>query len=237
MSEQNTTEITSIPFVQYNKEIINKIIKIKESIKQSISNGNTFCNTYGEILKKISVSTLIESDELNEDNTIKYIKTIEECTIYPESYDVQDWIVDCIKQITEYKPLSLQALDNMKKKGVIPKKQPGEILIILIVPSRTHIHIAIYVPPMYRDEFNIETFVLGAMKDTSYSFLTPIIVENEYGFVNYPNESPLKERDNILRNFFNQLKVTLIHGSYIYMEDKDDDEISYSINDDMNVQN
>ena len=226
MSDQTSNELTLIPFVQYNKEIVSTIIKIKESIKQSISNGNNFCNTYGEISKKISVSTMIESDELNEDNTVKYIKNIEECTIYPESSDLQDWIVDCVKQITEYKPPTIQALENMKKKGIVPKKQPGEILIILVVPSRTHIHIAIYIPPMYRDEFDIKKFISGAMKDTLYT----VTIENEYGFVNYPHESPLKERDNILRSFFEQLKVTMIHGVYLYKDDNDD-EISYSIND------
>ena len=49
MSDQNSNELTLIPFVQYNKEIVSTIIKIKESIKQSISNENNFCNTYGEI--------------------------------------------------------------------------------------------------------------------------------------------------------------------------------------------
>ena len=73
---------------------------------------------------------MIELDELNEDNTVKYIKNIEECTIYPESSDLQDWIVDCVKQITEYKSPTIQALKNMKNKGIVPKKQPGEILII-----------------------------------------------------------------------------------------------------------
>ena len=64
---------------------------------------------------------------------------------------------------------------------------------------------------MYRDEFDIKKFVSGAMKDTLYT----VTIENEYGFVNYPHESQLKERDNILRSFFEQLKVTMINGSLI----------------------
>jgi hypothetical protein len=212
----------SCPFVSYNKEIVGAIIKIKESIKQNISNGNNFCNTYGEISKKISIATMVESDELNEDNSVKYIKITEDCTVYPESSDIQDWMVDCVKQITEYKPLNAQALENMKKKGVVPKKQPGEILIVLVIPSRTHIHVAVYIPPMYRDGFCIENFVSGAMKDTVYS----IVVDNEYGFINYPHESPLKERDNVLRKFFAQLKVIGIY------KDIEEEEVLYSINDD-----
>ena len=208
----------TIPFAQYTKEATSAITKIKETITQSISNGYTFSNTNAEISKKISIVLMKESDEMLENDT-KYIRTTEDCTVYPESNDIQQWLIDTIKKITEYKPLNPMALENMKKKGLSPKKQIGEMLIFLVVPSRTHINIAIYIPSIYQDGFSIENFISSSMKDYIYD----ITVKDNYGFVNYPHDSPMKERDTISRLFFEQLKKV-----GIYKDDTDNEEILFA---------
>ena len=111
------------------------------------------------------------------------------------------------------------ALENMKKKGLSPKKQIGEMLIFLVVPSRTHINIAIYIPSIYQDGFSIENFISSSMKDYIYD----ITVKDNYGFVNYPHDSPMKERDTISRLFFEQLKKV-----GIYKDDTDNEEILFA---------
>lgn len=223
MSDEYTTEIIDnfnkiafmqldIPFENYNKELLSVVIKMKESIAQSIANENTFCNTSIEIIKKISIKYIKEEDDI-------FTKVIEDFTVYPLALDITEWLRQTIKNITEIKTLNPRAIENMKKQGIIPKKQAGELLLFLIIPSKTEIHIGIYVPPFYQDGFSIEYFIKNALKDIEYN----IIYDGNYGFVNYKNDSPLKEKDNVLRKIFEQLKKVKI-----YIDTMIDEEILYN---------
>ena len=204
----------NVPFNDFNKDICCAIIKIKEAIAQSIKNGITFCNTTSEISIKKTI-TFMELDEFDQ-----LVKMTEDFTISPEYNDIQSWLNEFIRKLTEYKPLAPQAIENMKKKGITPKLQPSDILIFLIVPSKTGIHIAISVPLIYRDSFSIENFMKEVMSCKPYN----ITIDEHYGFVDYIHNSPIKERDVILQSIFNQLKKV-----GIYLDDTVDDEIIFSI--------
>jgi len=201
--------LLNVPFENYTKELNTALIKAKESISQSIANENTFCNTCIEITKKISITYMKE----NEMEELSFVRMTEDFTVYPLAEDINKWLEKSIKSITEIKPLNQRAIDNMKKQGITPKKQAGELLLFLVVPSKTEIHIGIYAPVSY---FNIDNFMKDALKDITFD----IRIDNNYGFVNYKNDSPLKEKDNTIRYIFNQLKI-----AGIYVDNTVDDEI------------
>jgi hypothetical protein len=202
--------LLNVPFENYTKELNTALIKAKESISQSIANENTFCNTCIEITKKISITYMKENDMMEE---LSFVRTTEDFTVYPLAEDINKWLEKSIKSITEIKPLNQRAIDNMKKQGITPKKQAGELLLFLVVPSKTEIHIGIYAPMSY---FSIDNFMKDALKNITFD----IRIDNNYGFVNYKNDSPLKEKDNTIRYIFNQLKT-----SGIYVDNTVDEEI------------
>lgn len=194
-----------LPFEQYGKELKGAVNTITETIKQVISNGYNFCNTSVNIMKKVSHTYMKESDDM--DNA--YVRTTEDSTVYPEANDVQKWLIETIKKITEFKPLNPQAIENMKKKGIEPKKQAGEILLFLIVCSRTNIHVAIYSP----NDMNIIEFI-----NSTLGRQESLEIEGKYGFVNFTDPSPIKKRDDVLQLFFTKLKEM-----GIYVVEKDDE--------------
>ena len=192
-----------LPFEQYSKELKGAVNNITETIKQVISNGYNFCNTSVNIVKKVSHTYMKESDEENN----VYVRTTEDSTVYPEADDIQKWLIETIKKITEIKPLNPQAIENMKKKCLEPKKQAGEILLFLIVCSRTNIHIAIYSPT----DMNITDFI-----NSTLGVQESLLIEGKYGFVNFIDPSPIKKRDDVLQLFFTKLKEM---GIYTVEED------------------
>ena len=199
-----------IPFDQYSKESKSAINALNETIKQSISNGYTFCNTNFDITKKVSITYMRE-----EDDTI--VKITEDSTVYPEPSDLHNWMIDTLEKITEVKILNPRAIENMKKQGIVPKKQAGEILLMLHGCSRTDVHIAIYSP----NDFNITDFInstIGCME--SISEFIKLILKDKCGYLHFTDPMPIKKRDEILQIFFNKLKEL-----GIYSVDTNDDEM------------
>jgi len=192
----NAFKQLNVPFDQYTKEIKTSLNTLNETIKQSISNGYNFCNTCIDITKKVSITYMMEEDG-------EYIRTTEENTIYPESPDMQKWLVETIKKITEIKELSPQAIENMKKRGIVPKiqKQAGDILLFLIGCSRTDVHITIYIPT----DLDITDFINSTIGQQR------LIIDGKFTFINFTDEYPLKKRDEIIQLFFNKLKELNIY--------------------------
>jgi hypothetical protein len=195
-----------LPFDQYSKEIKGALNTINETIKQSISNGYTFCNMNVDITKKVTVTYMIEEDD-------NIIKTTEESTVYPESDDINKWLRETIVKITEIKELNPRALENMKKQGIVPKKQAGEILLLLLICSRTDVHIAIYSPY----QFDISEFI-----NSTIGNMESFVLMDRVGYLHFTDPMPIKKRDDILQIFFNKLKEM-----GIYIVEETDDMIFY----------
>jgi len=178
-----------VPFDQYGKELKTAINIMNESIR-NVSQHYSFCNTIIDINKKVLITSYVKDDD------DKYVKTTEECTVYPDSTNLQKWLIETIKKTTEYKPLNPRAIENMKKQGIEPKKQACDIMLFLITTSSTDIHIAIYSPT----DFDITKFIHNSIGNHN------VTIDDKYGYLQFPDDSPLKKKDEILQAFFTQLK-------------------------------
>lgn len=102
---------------------------IKTSINQSISNGMDF---------NVQVVPLGNSEGE-----------------FPHSGEVFEFVEAYVKKTMQYKALNPRALEGMRKKWekthgpevpFVPKRQPSEIVVVLIAPSDTGIHLFHSVP-------------------------------------------------------------------------------------------
>jgi hypothetical protein len=136
-------------------------------------------------------------------------------TVFPDSEYVKNWVQNLLKNELKSKPLNPKALEEMAKKGITPKKQPNEIILIVIVPSNTEIHIGLSIPQM---DLNIEQFlncVLSQYTNPKFVF------DGNFAFVDIEHPESLKERDVVLRSFFSELKLRKI-----YVDDEEDEQIT-----------
>ena len=137
-----------------------------------------------------------------------------EDTLYPQSSDLTKWIKNLLQNEVKSKPLNPKALEEMAKKGIKPKMQPSEIILVAIIPSLTHIHVGVSIPE--NSNLDPKDFINSALKNYYYS----CDIDGKYAFMNIPHAEALKERDAVLQCFFNELKMRKI-----YIEDNEDDEV------------
>jgi hypothetical protein len=189
-----TMDSKTIDFKTTFSKCINGVIpRFKETAQVMISNGSKFS------CQCLDISTV--SDE---------------STTYPDASDLSTWIKHFMTSELKSKPLNPKALEEMAKKGIQPKKQPNEIILVAIVPSVTHIHIGVSIPESMDSELNVESFISNTLSSYSYE----IDIDKNFGFANIEHPESLKERDNVLRCFFTELK-----NRKIYIEDAEDDEV------------
>jgi hypothetical protein len=165
------------------------IVEFKTTAGQMISNGSTF-----------SVQCL-DISAVQEDSTI-----------YPTYADLSKWVQNLLINEIKSKPLPPKALEEMARKGLTPKKEITEIILVCIVPSKTHIHVGISIPDGL---LSPSEFTSNALE--SYLYDPATVIGNKI-FVDIPHSEPLKERDSILRCFFAELK-----RRKIYVDEEDDD--------------
>jgi len=167
---------------------------VKTAVNISISNKMEFC-----------VTTANLSESTNDGLVFQDLDT------------TKDWLDSVLNKTLIYKPLNAKALENMAKKGLTPKKQPGELLVFVIVDSEKHIHLAINFPESYQSRFDLDSFK---------SDVFPKNYEQEGNVFTYEIDSPLKERDNLSRKIFAFLKKTDLYQE----EEEDDDEMVFNLN-------
>jgi hypothetical protein len=183
-------------------------------------------NSFESVFGKAAKSTILEFKAMAQQmisnqcdfscQCLNITATNGEDTIYPESSDLSKWIQNLLKSELKSKPLNPKALEEMAKKGVKPKKQPNEIILVAIIPSLTHIHVGVSVPdnsPVAADDF-----ISSALQ--KYMTLYESDLDGKYAFMNIQHGEALKERDAVLQCFFNELKLRKI-----YIEDEEDDGV------------
>jgi hypothetical protein len=167
------------------------VLEFKTTAGQMISNGSKFS------VQCLDISAIADDS-----------------TVYPGSMDLTKWTQDLLLNEIKSRPLPQKALEEMARKGLKPKKEISELILVSIVPSKTHIHVGVSTPAGMLDPVE---FTNNALESYLYD---PIKVIDNKVFVDIPHSEPLKERDTILRCFFTELKRRKI---YIDEEEEDDD--------------
>jgi hypothetical protein len=182
--------------------------EIKEQINKIIKNDGTFCC----MTKDISIVIPDKSEDAEPNDTL---------TKYLPNDEGNQWIRLLFLETLKSKELNSKALEQMKAKGITPKPQPMDILLIIIIPAEKSIKIGISVPSTM--ELDLISFCNKSLtKDTPISYTTDMH-HDKLVFIDYSTEFELKEIDNALSLFFKQLKA-----EGIYIDDEpDEDYVNY----------
>lgn len=188
----------------FNKEKKKCESEIKEHINKIIKNEGQFCC----MSKDISIVIPDKSVEAEPTDTLtKYLPTEE------GNKFIRNLLLETLKS----KELNSKALEQMKAKGITPKPQPLDILLIIIIPAEKSIKIGVSVPLTM--EIDLLNFCKNSLLNDSNVSYTIELYSDKLMFIEYPTEFELKEIDNALSLFFKQLKV-----EGIYIDDEPDEE-------------
>ena len=208
MATTISTDVSNI--VAFDKRFKTASAEIKSRIQKTITDGATFCC--------MNMNVCIEVPDISPE-----AESGDKLTLYADKDYVNNWLRNLLSEELKTKELNPKALEQMRLKGIHHKKHPHDILLIIIVPSTKTIHIGISEPVGFDDKFNFNIFkfvreALSPIKKDNYvnSFIT---FTSTFTFVDYPTDSEVKEIDNALTLFFNQLK-----RDGIYVVDESDDE-------------
>jgi hypothetical protein len=186
---------------QFSKEIKKCESEIKEQINKIIKNEGHFCC----MSKDISIIIPDKSEEAEPTDTLTKYLPIE---------DGNKMMSNLFLEVLKSKELNPKALEQMKAKGITPKPQPMDILLIIVIPSEKTIKIGISIPKTM--DLDMISFCSKSLVNINYNIE---LVNDKLAFIDYKTEFELKEIDNAIRLFFNQLKV-----EGIYSDDEPDEE-------------
>jgi hypothetical protein len=147
-------------------------------------------------------------------------------TIFPSNTLVDEWLHTLFTKELKPKPIPEKALKAMAAKGNKPKKQPSDIMMVVIMGSETHVHLAVAIPQPMTEQFSLsnQTFVTSIIpKDNDKHDLQP---RDNYIVFSYPHEYPFKEKDQLLHKVYDELKIRKI-----YVPDEEEDEEVYNLSD------
>jgi len=206
MATSATTDVSIA--LAFEKRFKSASAEIKSRIQKAITDGAVFCC--------MNMNICIEVND-----TSPEAESGDKLTLYANKDYVDNWIRNLLLEELKPKELNPKALEQMRLKGIQPKKQPHDILLIIIVPSAKNIHIGISEPVGFDEKFNIFKFVREALTPIKKSYHMNSFAT--FTFVDYPTDSEVKEIDNALTLCFNQLKAD---GIYV-VEESDDEYVNY----------
>jgi hypothetical protein len=188
---------------------------IKSEAQKMISGDNDFLCLVVDICKRIQVQNGTER---------------EDATVYPNTVDVVAWLKSAFdSKELKHKALPQKALANMKAKGITPKKQPAEILDIVICASETDVVFVVHNPTDKEKQIDVVKFVANAFSlpiDFIKEKMSKGNINNDYVFVYTADKeketTPFKERDVLRNMFYSQMKK-----DGIYKDDESDDEVCF----------
>ena len=198
--------------IAFDKQFKKASQTIKSRIQTMITEGSAFCCLNTNIFIEIN-------------DTSPEAESGDKLTLYSEKAKLSKWFHNLFLEELKNKVLNPMALEQMRLKGIEPKKQPRDIILIIVVPSDKRVHIGISIPDVEEyNNFNLKEFISNALKPiNSYNMYfddsDKINNENKLAFVEYSTDSEVKEIDNTITMFFNQLKK-----DSIYKDDESDDE-------------
>ncbi len=177
--------------------------EVKANIQQMITNNNNFCCTTADIFYQIDIK--------NEEDG-----TSEKLTVYPTSDEITKWMEELFEVELKYKEPNARAVEEMKKKGIQPKKQCREIMLLVVIPSKTTVNIGVSLPENNNMGVDIKTFINSALSEFDVS----IEIKNDVAYCSCLHASPMKGRDELMLLLFNQLKK-----DKIYIEENEEDDM------------
>ena len=202
MSAENDPQLFTKEFTKEKKRCESDI---KEQINKIIKNEGQFCC----MSKDISIVIPDKSEEAEPTDTL---------TKYLPPEEGKQYIRNLFLEVLKSKELNPKALEQMKAKGITPKPQPMDILLIIIVPSEKSINVGISLPPTMK--LDLVTFCEHSLLEINYNLE---LHNDKLGFITYPTDFELKEIDNAISLFFKQLKI-----EGIYIDDEpDEDYVNY----------
>lgn len=143
----------------------------------------------------------------------------------PSVNDAKQFLTDLFEVSFKSKPLNEKALAAMKAKGLSPKKQPKDLVLVMITASSEAVHLMIWLPDEFRDKHDL--LKMTEMTCQGFDGLEMKMVDaGQMMSVDYPCETPFKTMDDFQRQAFTMLKT---FG--IYQDEEEDDEEMMTLND------
>jgi hypothetical protein len=136
---------------------------------------------------------------------------------YPKDEEVNSWMKKTLGETLVPKPLNEKALASRKAKGLTTSKNPRELLLVLVSGTDTRVHIGISIPELMMDTYGLSDFVENIVGEEKYDVETIKDSVGSFTIVSFEHEFPFKQRDVVLQNSFNVLKV-----KQIYVDDEED---------------
>ena len=204
MSSTKSDSISNSQSNLFDKEKKKCESEIKEHINKIIKNEGKFCC----MSKDISIVIPDKSEDAESTDTL---------TKYLTHEDSNQWIRSLFLETLKSKELNPKALEQMKAKGITPKPQPLDIVLIIIIPAEKSIKIGVSVPVSM--ELDLLSFCKKSLTNDTPILYTIEVYSDKLMFIDYPTEFELKEMDNAMSLFFKQLKV-----EGIYIDDEPDEE-------------
>lgn len=199
----------------FDKQFKKSSQEIKSRIQKMITDGSAFCC--------MNMNISIEVPDTSPD-----AESNDKITLYSD-YDLfNKWFYNLFREELKTKLLNPIALEQMRLKGLEPKKQPLDILLIIIAPSIKKVHIAISIPKLFIEDFDFRKFVFSIIENIrnenknisiNNNIDVDFTIQENMVFIEYKTDSEVKEIDNTLTICFKQLKL---YG--IYKNDEEDDE-------------
>ena len=126
---------------------------------------------------------------------------------------------ETFKKILRYKKLPPQAIENMKKKGIEPKKQPVEIILFIVIATNDDLIVNTFIPSEYNSmSSHFVPHDFDAVHEFDYGKLYQYTVECEI---------PFKHVDEVRREIYEQLH----EQGFIQDEESDDEDMLPNLND------
>jgi hypothetical protein len=151
--------------------------------------------------------------------SLQVLPLIDDEGMLPEEQYAYDKIFKFLDETLKYKKLPPRAIEGMKKKWektnpgqpFVIKKQPSEILIILIAPVDSCVHVFMSVPESFQDLFNEYQVISDKHQNRTIRYLKRTAP---------PTTTTYKYSDDISRDLLSHLTDL---GIYVVDEDSEDD--------------
>ena len=169
---------------------------------------------------KTTAQVMISNQSQFSCQSLSISANVGEDTLYPSAEDLTKWVQNLFQTELKPKPLNPKALEEMAKKGLKPKPQLNEIILVCIIPSTTHVHIGVSIPESRLDSFGPSEFLKSTLSNYNFTEISPTVESKQLGFAQIEHPESLKERDVILRCFFENLKQRKI-----YVDDEEEEEV------------
>lgn len=167
-------------------------------------------------------NTMIKNGNLFSINSYDISYQTNDETIYMNNDEMIDFLQNLFNEKIKYKQLPEKALENMRKKGIKPKKQPIEMLLVFITCTKNDVYYYVSIPDnLY---INIDSLMNGLKYKKVNSTKNTYTREQLYGSVKC--EFPLKYKDTIQQSFFTKFREI-----GLYQDDDSDDEMEFNLND------